>query len=78
MTIDEIEVGTKYEDNLGKAKYSKNGDLVKGRLQRIVEITAKTANSIEYRDAGRFLSWITLDDFNRIENKINKVRFSKI
>ncbi len=78
MNIDEIEIGVKYEDCLGIAKYDKNGDLTKGRLKRIVTITDKTSNSIEYKDGGNFISWVTIDDFIRVEKSTNKIRFSKI
>lgn len=78
MNIDEIEIGSTWEDTLGKAIYSKKGNLMKGRDRRIVVITNKTSNSIEYRDEGRFISWITLEDFVRIENSIKKIRFVKV
>lgn len=77
MNIEEIEIGTKYRDCLGKAKYSKLGELVKGRLERVIIITDKTSNSIEY-DASGFKSWITIEDFIRIEKSTNTIRFSKI
>lgn len=81
MNIDEIEVGTKWKDCLGKAKYSKNGELVKGRLERLerlVTITNKTSNSIEYKDTSGFISWVTLEEFIRIENSTKEARFSKV
>lgn len=78
MNIDEIEIGSTWEDTLGKAKFSKNGTLLKEKLKRLVVITDKTTNSIEYRDEGRFISWITLEDFIRLERSVNKVRFVKV
>lgn len=78
MNIEEIEIGSKYEDVLGKATYSKKGNLMKERVKREVEITNKTSNSIEYKDEGRFMSWITLEDFIRVERSVNKVRFVKL
>ena len=78
MNIDEIEIGSKWEDNLGKATYSKKGNLMKERAKRIVWIINKTSNSIEYKDEGRYFSWIAFDDFVRVENSIKKERFVKI
>ena len=77
MNIEEIEIGTKYEDTLGKAKYSKNGDLIKGRNKRVVLITNKTSNSIEYKDEAGYISWVTLEEFIRIENSNKLIRFIK-
>ena len=77
MEIEAIEIGSKWEDSLGMANY-KDGHLQKGRLKRFVTITDKTKNSIEYRDGGGFLSWITLEDFIRIEKSVQKARFVKI
>ena len=78
MNIDEVEIGAKYEDCLGTAKYDKNGDLTKGRLKRVVTVTNKTSNSIEYIDEGRFVSWVTLEEFIRVEKSTSKIRFTKI
>lgn len=76
--IEEIEIGAKYEDMLGKAKYSKNGVLIKNvRLKREVFITNKTSNSIEYKDDGNYISWISIDDFLRVENSVKSIRFIK-
>jgi hypothetical protein len=76
--MNEIEIGTKYEDTLGKTKFDKNGDVTKGRAKRIVLITNKTSNSIEYKDEAGFISWVTYDEFIRVENSTNKIRFTKI
>jgi hypothetical protein len=78
MNINEIEIGTKWEDTLGKAKFNKNGIIIlKERLLRIVTITNKTSNSIQYIDDGGFYSWITFDDFIRVESSNKKNRFIK-
>ncbi len=73
--MDEIKIGDKYEDTLGKAKFSKNGTLLKDRLKRIVTITNKTSNSIEYKDESGYISWVTIEEFTRLERSVNKVRF---
>ncbi len=78
MNIEEIEIGSKWEDTLGKATYSKKGNLMKERAKREVVVTNKTSNSIEYKDEGRFMSWITLEDFVRLERSVNKVRFIRV
>ncbi len=78
MNIEEIEINSKWEDTLGKAIYSKKGNLMKERAKREVVITNKTSNSIEYSDEGRFISWITLEDFVRLERSVNKLRFVKV
>ena len=78
MSIDEINIGDRFEDTLGKATYSKKGNLMKERAKREVVVTNKTSNSIEYKDKGRYSSWITLEDFIRIERSVNKIRFVKI
>lgn len=78
MSIEEIEIGSKYEDSLGKAIYSKKGNLMKERAKREVVVTNKTSNSIEYNDEGGYVSWITLEDFTRIEKSVNKMRFVKV
>lgn len=79
MNIEEIEIGTEYKDCLGKAKYSKKGILIlKERLERIVTITNKTSNSIEYKDAGGFISWVTFEEFIRLENSTKSIRFSRV
>lgn len=78
MKIEEIEISSKWEDNLGKATYSKKGNLMKERTKRFVTITNKTANSIEFLDEGRFFSWIAIEDFERVEKSNGKVRFSKV
>lgn len=78
MNIEEIEIGSKWEDNLGKATYSKKGNLMKERARRFVIITNKTSNSIEFIDEGRFSSWIAISDFFRVEEKNKKIRFSKV
>lgn len=77
MNINEIEIGVKYEDTLGKAKFSKNGTLLKDRLKRVVTITNKTSNSIEYKDEAGYISWVTLEEFIRVENSTKKIRFIK-
>jgi hypothetical protein len=78
MNINDIEIGTKWEDTLGSAKYNKNGVIIlKERRYREVEIIEKTSNSIRYIDNGGFYSWITIDDFIRIENSNKKARFFK-
>jgi hypothetical protein len=76
MNINEIEIGSIWKDNLGKAKYSKIGELVKGRLERLVTITNKTSNTIEYKDGGGYISWISFEDFLRVENSLKAVRFT--
>jgi hypothetical protein len=76
--MNDIEIGIKYEDILGKAKLDKNGNMIKGRNKRIVIITNKSSNSIEYKDEAGFISWVTYEEFIRVENSINKIRFSKI
>ena len=43
MNIEDIEIGSKWEDVLGMANY-KDGQLQKGRLKRFVNITDKTKN----------------------------------
>jgi len=73
--MDEIKIGDKYEDTLGKSKFSKNGTLLKDRLKRIVTITNKTSNSIEYKDESGYISWVTIEEFTRLERSVNKVRF---
>ncbi len=78
MNIDEIEIGSIWKDGLGKTKYSKIGEIVKGRLERLVTITNKTSNTIEYKDGGRYISWISLEDFIRVENSLKSIRFTKI
>ena len=78
MNIDEIEIGKKYEDVLGKSTYSKKGNLMKERTRREVVVTNKTTNSIEYRDERGFISWVTLEDFIRVERAVNKMRFVKV
>lgn len=77
MNIEDIEIGSKWEDVLGMANY-KDGQLQKGRLKRFVNITDKTKNSVEYRDGGGFLSWITFEDFCRVEKSVQRVRFEKV
>jgi hypothetical protein len=77
MEIEKIEIGSKWEDSLGMLNF-KGGQLQKGVLKRFVTITDKTKNSIEYRDGGGFLSWITFEDFERIEKSVQKVRFVQI
>ena len=72
MSIEGIELLDKYEDTLGKTKEG-----VKGKLRRIVTITNKTSNSIEFKDEKGYISWITLEDFCRVERQVNKVRFVK-
>ena len=78
MNIEEIKIGSKWEDTLGKATYSKKGNLMKERARREVKITNKTSNSIEYLDEGRFFSWIAFEDFIRVENSNKKLRFIKV
>lgn len=78
MSIDEINIGDRFEDTLGKATYSKKGNLMKERAKREVVVTNKTSNSIEYKDKGRYSSWITFEDFIRIENSTKRVRFEKV
>lgn len=78
MNIDEIEIGSRWKDGLGKAKFSKTGVLVKGRLERLVTITDKTSNTLEYKDSGRYMSWISLEDFLRVENSLKAVRFTRV
>jgi hypothetical protein len=65
MSIEEIEIGSKWKDNLKRYKLN-------------VEITDKTANSIEFRDSAGYMSWITFEDFSRIEKSVQKVRFEKV
>lgn len=77
MEIEEIEIGSKWEDSLVMLNF-KDGQLQKGVLKRFVTITDKTKNSIEYRDGGGFLSWITFEDFERIEKSVQKVRFVQV
>ncbi len=76
--MNSIEIGTKYEDVLGKTKFDKNGNVIKGRNKRLVTVTNKSSNSIEYKDDGGFISWVTYEEFIRIENSINKNRFIKV
>ena len=76
--MNDIEIDTKYEDTLGKAKFDKNGKIIKGRNKRMVSITNKTSNSIEYKDEAGFVSWVTYEEFIRIENSTNKIRFNMI
>jgi len=78
MNIEEIEIGSTWEDTLGKATYSKKGNLMKERTRREVVIMNKTTNSIEYKDGGRFFSWVTLEEFVRVENSNKKARFIKV
>lgn len=78
MDIEEIEIGSKWEDSLRKEIYSKKGNLMKERARREVVITNKTSNTVEYKDEGRYFSWITLEDFVRLERSVNKVRFVKV
>ena len=78
MNIEEIKIGKKYEDTLGKAIYSKKGNLMKGRDKREVLITNKTSNSIEYLDEGRFVSWIGFEEFVRVERSVGKMRFVNV
>ena len=75
MNIEDVEIGSKYEDTLGKAKYSKIGTLLKDKLKRIVIITNKSSNSIEYKDEADYISWISFEDFVRLERSVNRVRF---
>lgn len=64
MKIEEIEIGSRWIDNSNRYK--------------LIEVIGKTDNSINFKDSGNFWSWISIDDFNRIDRKINKVRFEKI
>lgn len=76
MKIEEIEIGSKWEDTLGSCKW--NGDkVVKRGLRREVIITNKTSNTIEFIE-GRYLTWISLEDFTRLEKSNGKVRFVKV
>lgn len=75
MTIDEIAIGSKWEDVLGKATFSKKGILLKERAKRFVLITNKTSNSVEYKDEARYISWVTFDEFIMFEKSIQKPRF---
>ncbi len=78
MDINDIDISSKWEDVLGKAKCDKNGKEIKGiRLKREVIITDKTSSSIEYRDEGGFLTWISIEDFIRVEKLKNCNRFIK-
>lgn len=65
MNIEEIEIGSRWEDNLKRYKLS-------------VEIIDKTKSSINFRDSGGYTSWITLEDFSRFEKSVQKVRFIKV
>lgn len=65
MNIEEIEIGSKWKDNIK-------------RYSGVVEIIDKTTNSIKFKDSGNFWSWITLEDFIRIEKSVQKVRFEKV
>jgi hypothetical protein len=78
-TINTIEIGSKWEDTLGMAKYSSNGSLLKGRLKKEVIITDKSSNTIEYVVVNTaYKSWISIEDFTRIERSNNKSRFERI
>lgn len=75
MKIEEIEIGTKWEDTLGKCQFNEIGKFLKGGLKREIVITNKTSNTIEYMDGGGYISWIMFDDFVRIERSTKKERF---
>lgn len=76
MNIDEIEIGSIWTDSWGVQTFDKNDNKIVGSLRKVV-ITNKTSNSIEYRDTKGYLSWVTLEEFIRLEKSINKVRFIK-
>ena len=75
MNIEEIEIGTKWEDTLGICKFDEIGKFLKGGLKREVIITGKTSNTLEYKDSGGYISWIMFDDFVRVERSTKKERF---
>jgi hypothetical protein len=77
MKIDEISIGSKWKDNLGKNLWDEK-KIIKRGLTRIVEITNKSSNSIEYKDESGFYSWISVEDFFRIENSNKLVRFELV
>jgi hypothetical protein len=64
MKMEEIEIGSRWIDNSNRYK--------------LIEVIDKTDNSINFKDSGNFWSWISIDDFNRIDRKTSKVRFEKI
>jgi hypothetical protein len=63
MNITDILIGTKWFDTINKIE---------------VVITDKTSNSIEYKDAGRFMSWVSIETFTRVERSNNKMRFERV
>lgn len=77
MTIEDIEIGTKWKDAWGIQTFDKNEKQIIGPT-RIVTILDKTSNSIAYKDIKAFVSWVTYEEFTRIEKAINRIRFSKI
>jgi hypothetical protein len=79
MEMSEIEIGSKWEDTLGVNVWDKNGaKIVKRGVRREVIITNKILNSIEYKDEKDYLSWISIEDFSRVENSNKRVRFEKV
>jgi hypothetical protein len=78
MEMSEIEIGSKWEDTLGKSVWDERfTKIIKSNVRREVIITDKTSNSIEYKD-GIHMSWISIEDFCRVERSVNKVRFVKV
>jgi hypothetical protein len=77
MDISDINIGSTWEDTLGKCVW-KNDKIVQLCAKCIVTIISKTSNSIEYKDDGGFHSWIHIDYFLKFEKSVNKIRFIKI
>jgi len=79
MEIVDIEIGSKWEDTLGKTVWDKGGvKVIKRNVYREVMVTNKTSNSIEYKDEKRYVSWITFEDFVRVERANGRERFIKV
>ena len=78
MTINDINIGTKWEDTLGKLVFNNKDKVIKRNAYREVIITDKTKDSLQYKDSGGYLSWERFEDFIRIEKSNGKQRFIEL
>jgi hypothetical protein len=72
LLMETVIIGDTYEDTIGLKIYDKivTNKIVGLGKYRKIEITDKTTNSVQYRDGKGYMSWVTVEEFFKVNKGI--------